>query len=777
VDIPHIRGAGPAGNIFCAAAILQKVNTLIDQLLQTTDQRREFLLALVAAALFSVESWILGPYSWMYGYGAGLETIPTHLALLHDHRLFSTWAPFIAGGLDRFAFWGNADPLNWEAGLLTVFPVWLANGVHRFAQYFVAIYFATKIMREQLGLNCNQALLGGLLYGSFSYFTFGEMLAVPGLPMFLWLMQHSRDSKRGPWLPLLIGLGFSTFTTFTHSVPYFVAFAALWSVAVLRDLSWRAATNLGFIAIGLTIGDLPQLLAALANAASSHRVGFPQETVDWTMDGLFYRALRFDYFNQDQLAKKIAWDLPLPLLTAGAILVALTNRRPATPLAAMYLRIYAVYFLLSQRWLFVVVQNAIGAWVPPVNGIYMGRFYDMPASFLIACQLGLLIGLAREKFGEAKWPTRAVTATVVALIAFMLVQPKLFLFYRNGVDGWGEKNYQVKALDQLVRTETEPFRVASVLPLQPAYAYAQGFETADGWANLYPKVYREYWLRVLAPLFRNVPGAKEIFDPDTGKPQDHYIFLGADLIHPTAGALPGEDPKLAAIQGFDIDRRFNLKLLGLLNVKYLLSEFPLKGRGIELVHAPANPPRTAYSRDWATGLLSPPSGPRGANVVQKVRNAWPDLRDAIQRKAQGKDIFIYKLADSVERFRLVQTLHVEKDAKAVLDRLSSSDATALRSSAVLEATDARNVTQRQNLAGGQIELTGYRPDRIDLTVTTAGDAFLVMASTWSPFWTATVDGRGASLIRTNHVQYGLPLAPGSHKVSLAYRPPYSLLSQ
>ena len=58
----------------------------------------------------------------------------------------------------------------------------------------------------------------------------------------------------------------------------------------------------------------------------------------------------------------------------------------------------------------------------------MGRFYDMPASFLIACQLGLLIGLSRENFGEAKWPNRAVTMMAMALIAFMLVQPRTLSF-------------------------------------------------------------------------------------------------------------------------------------------------------------------------------------------------------------------------------------------------------------------------------------------------------------------------------------------------------------
>src|SRR6202011_85585 len=71
------------------------------------------------------------------------------------------------------------------------------------------------------------------------------------------------------------------------------------------------------------------------------------------------------------------------------------------------------------------------------------------------------------------------------------------------------------------------------------YAYGQGFETADGWANLYPSVYRDLWLRAIAPVMSQLPVVRNIFDPAVGRPQDHYIFLGAELISPGIGALPG----------------------------------------------------------------------------------------------------------------------------------------------------------------------------------------------------------------------------------------------
>jgi hypothetical protein len=736
--------------------------------------RIRWLVALVGAAAFTFESWALGPYSWMYGYGAGLETIPTHLALHQGDRLFSPWAPFLAGGVDRYAFWGNADPLNWDTLFFALFPPWLANGAHRFVQYFIAIFFAATLCRRQLHLDARMAVLGGIFFACFSYFTYGQLLAIPALPLFLLLVQYSRESKRGPWLPLVVGLGFSTFTTFTFSLPYFAALAGLWSVLVLRDASARAAMNLGLIVLGLTLGDAPHLLAVLANVGFSHRTGLPPESVHWSVDSLLYRTLQFDYFNQDPFLKQVAWHLPLPILTAGAVILGITLylRRGPILLAEMYLRVYAVYFLLSQRWLFITPQNVVAERLPWVRGIYMGRFFDVPGSFLIACQLALLVAILRELARRVKWRQWALSSSIAAFVALMLIQPKIFLFYRLGVDGWGQLNYQVGSLDRLKSAEAEPFRVASVLPLQPAYAYAQGLETADGWANIYPGVYREYWLQILAPLFKNVPAAKQIFDPDSGKPQDQYIFLGADLMHPTAGALPGEDPALALKEGFDVGRRFDLKLLGLLNVKYLLSELPLKGRGIELVHAPAVPPRIAFSRDWATGrIINPPSEPHGDGVRAKLRNAFADWVDGIRIKSAGKDVFIYRIADFMPRFRFVEEVRVEPTGQRVLASLTALSSSELSRAAVAEAADFPAQGKRR-FQTGKLGASQIRSNELRFEVSSQADAFLVIGMTWNPYWQAEIDGVPTRVIRINHAQMGIEVPAGATTVWFHYAPPY-----
>ena len=59
---------------------------------------------------------------------------------------------------------------------------------------------------------------------------------------------------------------------------------------------------------------------------------------------------------------------------------------------------------------------------------------------------------------------------------------------------------------------------------------------------------------------------------------------------------------------------------------------------------------------------------------------------------------------------------------------------------------------------------------LDLTATSAHRRFLVISEVWHPGWTATVDGKPATLHRTNIALQGLWLDPGPHHVRLRFWP-------
>jgi hypothetical protein len=595
--------------------------------------------------------------------------------------------------------------------------------------------------------------------------------------MMLWLLHHSIGDTASYGKAIGSAFLMSFITTFSFGVPYLLTFAALWHSLVERFLWRRTLWHFAVFALVLIVATAPQFLAIAVNGAASHRAAWDPEPITASIDGLFYRQLQYDLFDQNKTLRFITWNVPWVGFLTGLLLAWLAWRRGGVDKAAAgrFLIVALIFAVISQKWAWLLLQAAVSHLAPTARGVYMGRFFQIPAPFVIAAGLTLVARLAWLMVGERKAPRWVMSTVVAGFIAFMLVVPKLHLFYDLGVNDWGEANYKVRVLDAL-RAQPGPFRVASVLPLQPAYAYAQGLETADGWANVYPAVYRDLWLRVLAPLFSEIPFNRRVFGVDNGRAEDNFIFLGTDLVKPGVGLLPGEDVDDALRNGFNIDRRFNLNLLRLLNVRFLLSEYPLRGTGIRLAHAAEPWPTWPQYRSRNTGLVEGvrrPSMIDFGSVQPLVLPLW-DYIQASRRKLRGKDLFIYELTDSLERFRLVDTVLVEASSKAVLDRLSSMNVARLRSSAVLEAGDASAITRRDAWAGGRVELTSYRPDRIGLTVTVAGDAFLVIANTWSPFWVSIVDGQTAGLIRSNHAQYGLPLGPGIHRVTLAYRPPYDL---
>ena len=227
---------------------------------------------------------------------------------------------------------------------------------------------------------------------------------------------------------------------------------------MLQDASFRAALNLGLMVLGLATGDSPQLLAALSTASFSHRVGFPPEAVGLSLDSLLYRPLRFDYFNQDQLTKRITWDVPLPLLTAGALAVVLaySKRLQASPLAPTYLR--DLRDLHSPLAAVAVCHGpeCDRRSTPCHQGYLHGPVLRHARILPDRRSTGAShwVGTRRVRPEHAGADNGGVRVRWLLSSLFMLMQPKFFLFYRNGVDGWGEKNYQVGSIDRLLKKET-----------------------------------------------------------------------------------------------------------------------------------------------------------------------------------------------------------------------------------------------------------------------------------------------------------------------------------
>ena len=62
------------------------------------------------------------------------------------------------------------------------------------------------------------------------------------------------------------------------------------------------------------------------------------------------------------------------------------------------------------------------------------------------------------------------------------------------------------------------------------------------------------------------------------------------------------------------------------------------------------------------------------------------------------------------------------------------------------------------------------PDHLVLDVVADGDAFVVVADTHFPGWTATVDDEAAPIHRVNQLARGVVVPSGSHRIEMRFTP-------
>lgn len=131
---------------------------------------------------------------------------------------------------------------------------------------------------------------------------------------------------------------------------------------------------------------------------------------------------------------------------------------------------------------------------------------------------------------------------------------------------------------------------------------------------------------------------------------------------------------------------------------------------------------------------------------------------------------LYELPMSPGRARVASRLASFTGDGAALNALRAPRAAALAPAqeAVAVAYDLRGFVAPQDARAGAAVVARAEGARLD--VRADGPGVLVVAEGWDPGWSAAVDESPAPVLRVNHSQLGVPLPPGTHRVTLRYRP-------
>ncbi|MFQ5613133.1 MAG: hypothetical protein ACE5H9_13470 [Anaerolineae bacterium] len=361
-------------------------------------------------------------------------------------------------------------------------------------------------------------------------------------------------------------------------------------------------------------------------------------------------------------------------------------------------------------------------------------------------------------------------------------------------------------LGLLIFADLASFNATVIRFQDPAGAFERGAETA---ARI-KEAGRPGPFRVYSPSY-SLPGQAAVLagleladgvEPVHLADYDRFMAAaggyGQAAFSVTIPAFPPDAPLETALQDTEPD----LRLLGLLNVEYLASAFPMAWPGLELETAVEDVfiyrNRQALPRAWVvhqtveqtddwvgqlralpdlagTALVSPPSQSapagafRGRFFEPTVPGVLPEGRPAINRRATEQR--------PINGAEYTPKPGSPGAAAGVARKLISgrSGGVGLPQSekpALMSPAGGRNPGQLLSDAPpSPVTVIDQAPGRLTVETDLSAPGLLVVSEIWYPGWTATVNGQPQAVERVDGLLQGVWLdAPGHYTVALSYAP-------
>jgi hypothetical protein len=352
------------------------------------------------------------------------------------------------------------------------------------------------------------------------------------------------------------------------------------------------------------------------------------------------------------------------------------------------------------------------------------KLFRFPTRFLIVVELGIAllgaVGLTRLRADlERRWtpPSRMPQAIALALCAGTAIDLFIHQPRQNPMVPAREWLAPPPAV-QLVQAGTSQPRTFTPRHRE---LHRRAFQTARGWADVGP--YLE---------------TRNLLEPNTGGG-----FWGT----PSADCYAGIAPRWYVDVWGDHSREASLIAL--------LAGYDYDAKALRLY--PAFP--TLLKMYGVTHVLSP----------------YPQQGTPFQLAGSDGQAYVYSVAGA-SRARFVRAArHVITDqetARRLLDSSFDPD----REILLNDAPDSIHPTVDEvdaaaSLAAGRAVITHEDSRHVAIDAEAPADGFLLLADTFYPGWTATVDGAPAPIYRANHTVRGIALPKGRHDVRFAYEAP------
>ncbi|MBF0296294.1 MAG: hypothetical protein HQL96_13985, partial [Magnetococcales bacterium] len=597
-----------------------------------------FFWSLLISAIY----WVLGPFSYMRIQDNTDFNIPYRIAAARDLWEYGLtyWQPKFAGGMPAMVH-PLFDSFLVDGLPFLLLPGWAAYGLIMWLQRFLAGYFTYRLCRDLLRMNAAGALFAGLAF-SLYFWNVRDMNLVDalGLPAtalwFLWFERLPAGDRwsglaRAAGLGVLLGL-VSQSVLFTF---FLVAGLPVW-LWIVRRIPWQEMLpRWGAFALGACLAEAPQLIALLAYRPVTARGLSVESAISWgELASHAWEVVGWSALPQNGLY--------LGLLGAGLLLGRdPTGKNLAWRLLGLYLLsgVGAELLYGLQRLLAHMVSTSSG------NSRDFNQFTLFLGPLLGGIGLHLLASTTPRLAKSARIVTLCALALpvldwlhVTRLLAMRLPTDNFSINFTDPVLGALTQRHPVASAPYRVATAgTWPPTVASASGgrLYPAYLFAYGLESADGYYRLHSVRYYRFWQRVIAKALATYPAMAE-------KTIKWYYLFHAP------------EPRFAPRAPLELAKWYNLDLLSLANTRFLISHWPLEHPALILRHDPGA--ELAAGRAWDA-----------LRIREQIRRT---LAGEVPRHA----IHLYENREALPRAFLAERTRHFADATTLLDELARTPA-------------------------------------------------------------------------------------------------------
>ena len=176
--------------------------------------------------------------------------------------------------------------------------------------------------------------------------------------------------------------------------------------------------------------------------------------------------------------------------------------------------------------------------------------------------------------------------------------------------------------------------------------------------------------------------------------------------------------------------------LGLQSVKFLLADLPIEDKDLAL--------RKTIPFSKTIDHYAYLSGDGGVQTVTVPARAT----------------YIYEYSGAYPRVLFVDSARAVRGGEEALEAIMDP-AFDLRTEVVLEVPDA--ILPSTGSGTGTASITDDRENSLEVAVQSASEGYLVLADTFYPGWTATVDGTSMPILRANYAFRAIKVPAGEHR--------------